>query len=363
MSERDALSAESWVVHAGRERQPGAPLNMPIVPASNFVDAQGSRAYSRDGGTPSWEALEEVVAGLEGDGHGVAFASGMGAIAAVFSLIPQGARVVLPRDCYHATVAIAEQGAESYGWQVTRLDGDDTPAWIEQAASADLLWLETPSNPCLVISDLMAIGAAPRRPGALLAVDNTFATPLLQRPLALGADFSVQSATKYLGGHSDLLAGVATARDPALAERLRRARKLFGATPGALEAFLTVRGIRTLALRVARSQSSAALLAEHLAGHPGVQHVRYPGLANHPQHALAREQLGGFGSVATFEVRGGAPAADAVCQQLRLITHATSLGAVESTIERRGALAGQSHLPPGLLRLSVGIEEIGRAHV
>ncbi len=349
------LDPASWVVHGGRERRAGAALNVPIMPASNFTDAQGERTYSRVEGTAAWEALEEVVGGLEG-GEAVAYSSGMGAISAVFSLLPAGARLAIPADCYRAVSELAAAGERGAGWQVQTLDGADTRAWLAACAQADLIWLESPSNPQLVLSDLAQIGAAPRRAGALLVVDNTFATPLLQQPLGRGADISVQSATKYLGGHSDLLGGVATARAPELAERLRQARTLHGATPGALEVFLALRGMRTLAVRLERSQANAMLLAQRLQEHPAVSAVRYPGLPSHPQHALAREQLAGFGSIIAFELAGGAQAADAACRAVQLITHATSLGAVESTMERRAAVPGQGHLPPSLIRLSVGIE-------
>jgi cystathionine gamma-synthase len=208
----------------------------------------------------------------------------------------------------------------------------------------------------LAVRDVAAICAAPRKPGCLLAVDNTFATPLNQRPLERGADISMHSATKFIGGHSDLLAGILVTRDPGLYASLRRSRLLCGATPGALEAWLAVRGVRTLALRFERAQQSAARLAEWLSGQPHVETVRYPGLRSHPQHATAAAQLDGFGTMISFDVRGGAEAAEAVCRALRLIRHASSLGAVESTIERRAANAGQEHLPPALLRLSVGIE-------
>jgi cystathionine gamma-synthase len=191
----------------------------------------------------------------------------------------------------------------------------------------------------------------------VLAVDGTFATPLNQRPLALGADVSMQSATKFIGGHSDLLAGVATTRDPELHARLVAARELAGATPGVLEAFLAVRGARTMALRLERAQRTAATLAERLEEHPRVAKVRYPGLPSHPTHEVARRQLDGFGSIISFDVAGGAAEADAVCRTVRLVRHTTSLGSVESTMERRAAIAGQEHLPPSLLRLSVGIED------
>jgi len=350
------LHVESWLVTAGRQSAPGAPLNVPPVPASNFI-LGGERGYARDEGTPTWQALEELVGGLEA-GRSVAFASGMAAIAAVFDQLPVGAAIVLPDDCYQGVASLAATGAGRGRWSVRRLPVDDTASWIRACADADLVWLESPSNPLLTVADLPAICAAPRKPGAIVAVDNTFATPLNQQPLALGATVSLQSATKFIGGHSDLLAGIATTRDPALARALERSRSLNGATPGALETFLAVRGARTLALRLERAQQSAMTLAERLVQHPRVTCVRYPGLASHPTHAVARRVLAGFGTLISFDVMGGAEAADAVCQHVRLIRHATSLGAVESTMERRAAVPGQQHLPPSLLRLSVGIENV-----
>ena len=352
------LDTASWLVSAGRPEQAGEPLNVPLVPVSNYLlggPGEGHREYSRDSGTPTWEALEQIVGGLEG-GQALAFASGMAAVAAVFDQLDSGARVALPQDCYQGVVQLANDGARKGRLRVERIAVEDTAAWIESARSSDLLWLESPSNPLLAVSDLAAICAAPRKRGCLLAVDNTFATPLNQRPLERGADISMHSATKFIGGHSDLLAGVLVARDADLYASLRRSRTLCGATPGALEAWLAVRGVRTLALRFERAQQSAARLAEWLSGQPQVETVRYPGLRSHPQHATAAAQLDGFGTMISFDVRGGAEAADAVCRALRLIRHASSLGAVESTIERRAANAGQEHLPPALLRLSVGIE-------
>jgi cystathionine gamma-synthase len=350
------LSLESWLVAAGRDTTPGAPLNVPPMPASNFI-LGGERAYARDAGTSTWEALEALVGGLE-SGRAVAFATGMAAIAAVFDQLVTGARVVLPEDCYQGVAALAESGASKGRWSVQRLPVDDTDGWLRACAVADLIWLESPSNPLLTVADLPAICAATRKPGAIVAVDNTFATPLNQQPLASGATVSLQSATKFIGGHSDLLAGVATTRDDALWQGLRRSRELTGATPGTLEAFLAVRGARTLALRLERAQQSAMWLAERLERHPRVSCVRYPGLPSHPTHAVAKRVLGGFGSMLSFDVRGGAAAADAVCHRVQLIRHATSLGAVESTMERRAAIPGQQHLPPSLLRLSVGIENV-----
>lgn len=348
------LRLESWLVSGGRSTEPGAPLNTPLVPASTFIIGAG-REYSRSDGTPTWEALEDIMGGLE-EAHAVAFASGMAAVSAVFERLPAGAHVAIPDDCYQGVASVAEVGRQRGRWSVETLRGDDTDGWRRACAMADLIWLESPSNPLLTVIDLPAICAAPRKAGAIVAVDNTFATPLNQRPLDFGATVSVQSATKFIGGHSDLLGGIATTKDKQFALGLRQARELAGATPGALESFLAVRGARTMALRLERAQATAGMLAGRLEGHPRVSVTRYPGLASHPTHEVARRVLRGSGAMISFDVRGGAKEADAVCAGVRLIRHATSLGAVESTMERRAKLAGQRHLPPSLLRLSVGIE-------
>lgn len=356
--EPSRIKPESWLVSAGRASEPGAALNVPPIPASNFIIGR-QREYSRDDGTPTWEALEEVVGGLE-FGKAVAFASGMAAIAAVFDQLTTGAVVVLPDDCYQGVAGLAAAGAARQRWSVQRIAVDDTAGWIRACGVAELIWLESPSNPLLTVVDLEAVCAAPRKPGAIIAVDNTFATPLNQQPLHFGATVSVQSATKFIGGHSDLLAGVATTKDEALWLALRKSRELNGATPGTLEAFLAVRGARTLALRLQRAQQTALQLSQRLEVHPLVTHVRYPGLPSHPTHATAKRVLKGFGTMISFELLGGAAAfADEVCRNVKLIRHATSLGAVESTMERRAAIPGQGHLPPSLLRLSVGIEDAG----
>lgn len=350
------LGPASWLVSAGRPERPGASVNTPPVPVSNYRLGAG-RVYARADGSPTWEALEAVVGGLEG-GEAVAFASGMAAVAAVFDELPVGSRVALPEDCYHGVAKVAEAGRQKGRWALERIAVTDTASWVAACCSCQLVWLESPSNPLLQVADLAAICRAPRPPGATLAVDNTFATPLNQRPLALGADVVVHSATKLIGGHSDLLAGVLAVRDPGQRGRYVGARERSGGTPGVLEAYLAVRGARTLALRLERAQANAGELAERLAADRRVEQVRYPGLPDDPGHALARAQLGGFGTIVSFVVRGGRAAADALCGRLELVVHATSLGGVESTIERRGAQAGQEHIPPGLLRLSVGIEDV-----
>jgi len=305
---------------------------------------------------PGWQALEELLGELEG-GEAVAFASGMAAVAAVLDLVPAGARVVAPTDCYAGVGELLADGQGQGRWQVELVDISDTAASVAAARRADLVWLESPTNPLLDIADLPAVCAAARDAGALVAVDNTFATPLLQQPLTLGAHIVMHSATKFLGGHSDLLLGIAVTGSPELASRLHRHRTTAGATPGALETFLVLRGLRTLALRLEQGQRSAAELARRLSGHPAVTRVRYPGLPDHPGHDRAAAQMNGFGAVLSFEL-GDAAAANTVCDSVRLIRSATSLGGVESTIERRAKLAGQEHLPPGLLRLSVGCEHI-----
>src|SRR5947209_11516057 len=278
------LHPETAIICAGRPGHAGGgPLNMPVVLASNFhADAgQDSRAYSRTDATPGWEALEAAVGQVEG-GHAVAFSSGMAAIAAVLDLVPAGGRIVAPADCYFGVGELLGDARQQGRWAVDRVNLTDTAAVQAAVDGADLLWLETPSNPLLDVADLPALCAAGRRAGAIVGVDNTFATPLLQQPLALGADVAVHSATKFIGGHSDLLSGIAVAREQALAERLRHRRGLSGATPGALEAFLALRGLRTLALRLDRGQRNAAELARRLDEHPTCRHLRHPGLLGDP---------------------------------------------------------------------------------
>lgn len=355
------LRVETRLAVLGRgEASPGRPLNVPLVPASNFRAApsgSAGREYSRDDGTPGWEALEQLIGDLEG-GPAVSFASGMAAITAVLELLPVGARVVAPRDSYTGLRGLLGDGAAAGGrWDVRIVDMTSAEELLDAVREADLVWLETPSNPMLHLVDLVEVTTAAKAAGALVAVDNTFATPLLQNPLELGADFVVHSATKFIGGHSDLLLGLAVCRQPADHARLVRRREVAGATPGALECFLALRGARTLAVRLRQAQETAETLARRLAAHPAVDRVRYPGLADHPQHAVAAQQMRGFGAVLSFEVADAATA-DAICARVQVIAHATSVGGVESTIERRAKLPGQEHVPAGLLRLSVGCEHV-----
>lgn len=339
MPRPEDVEPETWAIVGGRPGDaPGTPLNAPMVPASTFV-LGGERIYSRNEATEGWEAFEALIGGLEG-GEAVAFSSGMGACAAVLHQLPSGAHLVLGDDCYQGVANLAAAGARDHGWKVERLPLAD-PRWIERAQEADMLWIESPSNPLLDVADVPAICRAPRRPGTRVVVDNTFATPLGQRPLALGADVSVHSATKFIGGHSDLLLGVAVAADPGEVARLRTARGVNGATPGTLECFLALRGARTLPLRLRQASASAAELARRLGEHAAVTRVRYPG----------------FGALVSFEL-ADADAADHACRAVRIVRHATSLGGVETTMERRAAHAGQEHIPPGLIRMSVGCEDL-----
>jgi cystathionine gamma-synthase len=257
------LRLETLAITAGRPpATPGNPLSVPIVLASNFR-ADGGVEYARDGGTDTWEALERAVGALEG-GTAVAFGSGMAAAAAILETLPTGASVVVPADSYAGVRVLLSDGAAHGRWKVTAVDITDTAATEQAAWASDLLWLESPTNPLLDVADLPRLCAFGRDRGAQVVVDNTFATPLLQRPLTLGADLVLHSATKFIGGHSDLLTGVVVARDSEAAGRIRRRRQLSGGTPGALESYLALRGLRTMPVRLERAQRTAGELARRL---------------------------------------------------------------------------------------------------
>jgi cystathionine gamma-synthase len=322
--------------------------------ASTF-HAGGERAYARTDGTPTWRALEEAVGELEG-GEAVLFSSGMAAVAAVLETLPVGARAVHPTVSYLGVRRLMGGHAEAGRMEATPVDVTDTDAVIAAARGADMLWVETPTNPLVGIADLERLATAAAELGIPSVVDNTFATPLLQRPLELGCDVVVHSATKLIGGHSDLLLGIAVCRDTQRADSLRGVRHDSGATPGGLEAWLALRGLRTLPVRLAQAQATALELAGRLRDHPEVRRVHYPGLPDDPGHELANRQMDGFGTMLAFQIEGGAARADALCDAVRLITHATSLGGVETLIENRAAQEGEEHLPEGLIRVSVGCE-------
>lgn len=356
-------------VSAGRpERREQAPVNPPVTLSSTFVSTgvpgPDDLVYSRSG-NPTWLPLEEVLGALEASAlPALLFGSGMAAATAAMDLVPPGGDLLLPQHTYHACLEAAAELQHRCGVRLHTVDITDTDAVraaLRDAAAerrGPVLWLESPSNPMLEIADLPALCTAARELGALVVVDNTFATPLGQQPLRLGAHVVVHSATKYLAGHSDVVLGAALTDDPQLHARLQHRRTIGGAVPGAWDAWLALRGVRTVALRVERSQQNAQHIAEALQSHPRVLQVRYPGLPDHPQHARAATQMAGFGAILTLRPRGGAAAAEELTRRVRLWTPATSLGGVESTLERRRRLAAEAAtVPEDLIRLSVGIED------
>jgi cystathionine gamma-synthase len=350
-------------VVAGRPApDPQAPLGPPIHLTSTYVARPGAAAagdlvYGR-WGNPTWDAFEQTLGSLEG-GRALAFASGLAAVDAVVRQVPLGGVVVAPTASYNGTVVMLTDAAKRGLLSVRWVPIADTESVVAALPGADLLWVESPTNPLLEVADLPALVAAGHRHGAMVAVDNTFATPLLQRPLERGADVVVHSVTKYLSGHSDLVLGATVSRDDALGQRLHAVRTQNGAIPGTFETWLALRGMRTLALRVERSGANAAELARRLQGHPALTRVRHPSLPQDPGHARATEQMGGYGSIISIETVGGAAGAEQLCAGTRLWVMATSLGGVESTLERRRRHSGEPDVvPPELIRLSVGIEDV-----
>lgn len=357
------LAGATLAVTAGRpRRETNQPMSVPVVMSSTFVSSDegprpGDFGYGR-WGNPTWTALEEAVGVLEG-GRALSFSAGMAAVSAVLALVPLGATVVIPVGAYSGTTQLARQMEASGHLKVREVSVSDTDAVVEALDGAALLLIESPTNPLLEVADLPALAAFARSAEALMAVDNTFATPLLQRPLELGAHISIHSATKYLGGHSDVLLGLAVTSEDHLAERMHGHRTLSGSVPGSWEAWLVLRGMRTLALRVERAGANAAELARRLVDHPAVERVRHPSLPTDPGHQRALEQMSGFGAIVSIEVAGGVEDAERVCSAARIWVHTTSLGGVESTLERRRRYATESlAVPDTLLRLSVGIEDV-----
>ena len=351
-------TADTVVVQAGRPvRTAGAAMNPPIALSSTYVH-DASVEYGRDGNV-GWGALEEALGVLDG-GRAVAFASGLAAATAIADLVPPGGTVVLSSVTYFGVRNVFERMQARGRLHVRMVQADDTAAVLAAADGADMVWVESIANPLIVVADVPAIAAGARERGAITVVDATFATPLRQRPLHLGADIVLHSATKLIGGHSDLLLGAAVCRDDAHASFLTTHRHDHGSIPGALEAFLALRGLRTLALRLDRAEASAAELARRLVAHPGVAAVHYPGLPGDPQHERASRVLPqGPGPMLSFEVAGTVEQTEAVLSRLRLWTHATSLGGVESLIERRARYAGDAAVVgPTLCRASVGIEDV-----
>lgn len=336
----EPLHPDTIAVTSGRPAASrGATLNAPMMPASTYHHG-GDLEYGRDG-NPGWEAFEAALGELE-HGHCVAFASGLAATTAVLDELPRGARVIAQRAPYYGVMGLLRERVDRGQIELETHPALTAEAIAGNVAGAALVWLESPTNPMLDVVDLPAVIAVAKVAGALVLVDNTFATPLVQTPLVLGADFALHSATKLIGGHSDLLLGAVVAADPALRQRLRDRRMKTGATPGVLEAYLALRGLRTLPVRLARAQATARELAARLAQHPRVGRVRYPGT----------------GTMISFETTGSGEDAEAVCEGARLIVHATSLGGVETTMERRARYPSERAVgtPDTLIRLSVGLE-------
>ena len=360
------LSPETLVAQALGEVDPvSGALTPPISLSTNYEQASdGSyhqgRVYTR-ADNPTYEQAERMLAMLEGGNNCILFASGMAAAIAVFQSLLPGDHVVVARVLYWGVRKWLAEFGLSWGLDVEFVDTADLRA-VEAAirpGSTRLVWVETPANPTWDITDIRAVCDLAHAAGARVVVDNTVPTPVLTRPIELGADLVVHSATKYLNGHSDVLAGaVLSARDDPFWQRIRSWRRTAGAVPGPFEAWLLVRGMRTLFLRVRRASETALAIARHFERHPRLRAVLYPGLPSHPGHAIAARQMnGGFGGMLSFRVAGGADGARAVLAAVTVFKRATSLGGVESLIEHRSSMEGPSSpVPDDLLRLSVGIE-------
>lgn len=355
---------QTLAVHVGNEPdQATGAVAPPIHLATTFRHgADGTRVagyeYQREG-NPTNDRLCAAIAALEGAQRALTFASGMAAISTLLESLPAQARIVMADDCYVGLQMYVREFLIPRGAVVTPVDTTDLAA-VQAACGAgvDLLWLETPSNPLLRVSDIAALAAIGHAHGAVVACDNTFATPLLQRPLALGADIVMHSTTKYFGGHSDVLGGaLAFAREDALLATVARRLHLAGPTLAPFSAWLTLRGLRSLPARMAMHCANARALAAFLAEHPAVERVNHPSLATHPGHDLAARQMRDFGGMLSVQLHGGRDAALAAASKLRIFTNATSLGGCESLVEHRASVEGpQPRSPQNLLRVSVGIE-------
>jgi cystathionine gamma-synthase len=358
---------ETRAIHAGQDPDPATgAVTTPIYQTSTFVqEAVGVNKgydYAR-GANPTRTALQIALASLENAAHGIAFSSGLGATTTLMHLVDPGERVVLIADVYGGVYRMTSQVYEPKGYAFTYVPANEFDENLASHLGDDvkLVWVETPSNPLLNVVDIARAAAAAHDVGALLVVDNTFATPYLQRPLDLGADAVVHSTTKYLGGHSDVIGGFIATSDDALGERLYFLQKSLGAVPGPFDAWLVLRGIKTLAVRMRQHCENARRVAEFLDGHPAVERVLYPGLPSHPGHELARRQMRDFGGMVSFLTETDDEAVELVART-RIFQLAESLGGVESLIEHparmtHASTASAPFAPPGnLVRLSVGIE-------
>ena len=359
-------------IHAGQEPEPSTgAVVVPIFQTSTYAQPQLGKhrgyEYSRTG-NPTRTALETCIASLEGGRYGLAFASGMAAEATIMRLLGPTDDTIAVDDLYGGTYRLFKQVLEPMGLTFSFVDAT-LPEAVEAAWTPQtrMVWIETPTNPRLKLVDVSAVSAIAHAHGALVVVDNTFMSPLFQRPLALGADIVVHSATKYLGGHSDTISGVLVVDREDLHERLAYLQNAVGGVPGPMDAWLVLRGLKTLAVRMREHERNAVAVARFLEGHARVQRVYYPGLAGHPQHALARRQMQGFGGMVSFELQGGLSAARRVVERLRIFTLAESLGGVESLVEVPAVMTHASipepvrrkhGVPEGLIRLSVGLEDV-----
>ncbi len=371
MSRERTPGFSTRAIHAGQSPDPttGAVV-VPIYQTSTFAqDAVGKHRgyeYARTG-NPTRAALEQCIASLEGGAHGLAFASGMAAEAAVMQLLKPGDHTVAVDDLYGGTYRLFRRVLEPMGLSFSFVDGSDLAA-VEKSLTerTRMVWIESPTNPLLKLVDIEAVSKLAHGHQALVVVDNTFMSPYFQRPLSLGADIVVHSATKYLGGHSDVIGGTLVVNRADLFERLAFLQNALGGVPGPMDAWLVLRGVKTLAIRMREHDSNARLVAEFLRGHRQVARVFYPGLADHPQRDLARRQMSGFGGMISFEVKGGLEPARRVVERTHLFTLAESLGGVESLIELPAAMTHASipaetrrahGVADGLVRVSVGIED------
>lgn len=322
---------------------------------------QHEHVYSR-ASNPNRQALEKSLAAIENGAVALAFSSGMAATTALFQSLKSGDHIIMPDDLYYATSVLVEEVFAQWGLTLTKVDMTDL-AEIKKAIQPNtkLLWVETPSNPQLKITDIQAVADLAHSIGALIAVDNTWATPIMQRCFDLGVDVVMHSTTKYFGGHSDILSGALIFKEAGeLSTKIATIQKLTGAVPSPFDCWLLSRGIKTLPLRVKAQTANAMKLAEYLSTHPQIEAVHYPGLSSHPQHEIAKKQMtGGFGGMLSVQVKGDAKNAMALTGRLKLFTTATSLGGVESLIEHRKSVeSADSPTPENLLRVSVGIEDI-----
>ena len=351
------LTPDSQVVAAGRpKRDVDGPVNTSITLSSTYM-APGQVGYGRDG-NPTWSALEAAIEELEG-GKTLAFASGLAAISAYFSTLPRGVVITTSKNGYSGLMLMLRKMQESGAAEVRYVDISNTQEVLASLKGSNLLWIESPTNPALEVADMPTLIKEAKAAKIAVGVDSTFATPLLQNPLLMGADIVIHSLTKYISGHSDVLLGSASTKDEVLLEKLKEARGLGGGIPGPFEAWLTLRGLRTLAIRLERAQSNALELAKRLSSHPAVEKVRYPGLPTDAHHKVASSFMKGYGAMISFDVKGGPVAADKACASSELVTFATSLGGVESLWERRHRWSNESPtIPTNLVRLSVGIEGV-----